>query len=862
MNNINMFQQREEDIRAMKQKYNKKKGLSTSQTSQVLSPPRRTSLLFLLLAVLTATLAATGTARAMTLSPTPREKTWTTDGCVYSIARTTDTIYIGGHFSYVGPFTGTGVPLDTATGKPASAFSMVDGSIHACVSDGKSGWFIGGDFTHVGGVERNHLAHILQGGALDPVWNPDADGPVYALTVSGSMVYTAGGFTHIGGQPRQYLAALDTGTGTATDWNPGVFGYVKALAVSDSGRTVYAGGWFTRIGGQERNNIAALDAVTGAATSWNPNALLSNGTLDPCMVNALAISGAVIYVGGAFSQIGGRQRNSLAALDAATGTATAWNPDTTNGNPFANDTIWDLKLSGGVVYVAGDFSYINGQPRHNIAAIVASTGAVTAWDPDAGNTVSTLAVSEGKIYVGGSFWSIGGQERHYLAALDAVTGKATAWDPGANDGVSALAVSGGQIYAGGAFSSLGGQTRHNIAALDAATGIPTAWNPSADYNVDEDARVNALAISGRTVYAGGAFMAIGGQERHHLAALDAETGAATSWNPDTDDDVYALAVSDKTIYVGGMFGHVGGQPRSHIAAIDATTGVASTWHPRVDDGRVYALAVSDGVVYAGGSFISIDTQSRNGLAALDAATGQVNSWYPKPENAITQFYDIYALAVAKGTVYVGGAFTNIGGQQRSNIAALDAATGNATAWNPGANNEVDSLAIADEAVYAGGTFTSIGGQQRSSIAALDATTGNATDWNPGPERSDFYVPSVRALAASGGIVYVGGFFTNIGGQSHSNFAQFSSGPTLAFQTDDTAGATLTGTSPQVVESGENGTAVTANAPAKYRFVKWTKDGADYSTDNPLTVVNVTGEMTLVAHFEKLPNAAQDWLFYD
>ena len=39
-----------------------------------------------------------------------------------------------------------------------------------------------------------------------------------------------------------------------------------------SGSTVYAGGGFTSIGGQARNSIAALDATTGAATAWDPNA--------------------------------------------------------------------------------------------------------------------------------------------------------------------------------------------------------------------------------------------------------------------------------------------------------------------------------------------------------------------------------------------------------------------------------------------------------------------------------------------------------------------------------------------------------------------------------------------------------------
>ena len=35
--------------------------------------------------------------------------------------------------------------------------------------------------------------------------------------------------------------------------------------------TVVAGGYFTQIGGQPRNDLAALDATSGLATAWDPN---------------------------------------------------------------------------------------------------------------------------------------------------------------------------------------------------------------------------------------------------------------------------------------------------------------------------------------------------------------------------------------------------------------------------------------------------------------------------------------------------------------------------------------------------------------------------------------------------------------
>ena len=94
------------------------------------------------------------------------------------------------------------------------------------------------------------------------------------------------------------------------------------------------------------------------------------------------------------------------------------------------------------------------------------------------------------------------------------------------------------------FTSIGGQTRNRIAALDTTTGLATTWNP------DANSTVNALAVSGSTVYAGGSFGNIGGQARNRIASLDITSGATTSWNPDAGGTVFTLAVSGSTVYAG------------------------------------------------------------------------------------------------------------------------------------------------------------------------------------------------------------------------------------------------------------------------------------------------------------------------
>jgi len=704
-----------------------------------------------------------GAAMAQTID----NKLWVTNGTVNAVVQDGGTIYIGGNFTQVGPATGSAVPLDATTGQPIS-IPKVDGYVKAVTPDGTGGWYVGGRFTHVGGLPRSNIAHILADNSVSD-WNPNANQQVDVLVVSGNTVYAGGEFTSIGGQIRNRIAALDASTGLATAWDPNAGG-IQVLTLVLSGSTVYAGGYFTSIGGQPRNHIAALDASTGLATPWNPNA---NQQVD-----ALVVSGSTVYVGGWFTNIGAQMRNRIAALDASTGLATPWNPD-------SNYPVHTLTVSGTTIYAGGDFYNIGGQDRYGVAALDASSGFATAWNPSGmyfGTTVAALAVSGSTIYVGGNFIGIGGHNRNYLAAVRASNGNPTNWNPNPNSSVWALAVSGNTVFAGGNFTSVGGQGRDNIAALDVSSGIATNWNPAAG------GEVFALAVSGSTVYVGGSFRGIGGQARNSIAALNTSTGSATAWNPNAalsggDAVVSALAVSGSTVYAAGFFTGIGGQARNNIAALDAASGLATPWNPNAGGAtptRVFALALSGNTVYAGGAFNSIGGQARSCIAALDAASGLATPWNPSAGGGVN------ALAVSGSTVYVGGAFAAIGGQMRSRIAALDASSGLPTPWDPNANTgNVSALVVSGSTVYAGGSFTAIGGQLRNTIAALDASSGLATPWNPNPSYGG-NTPSVNALAVTGSTVYAGGTFTEMEGLPRSHIAAISADVTTVSVGDDIA----------------------------------------------------------------------------
>jgi uncharacterized repeat protein (TIGR02543 family) len=73
--------------------------------------------------------------------------------------------------------------------------------------------------------------------------------------------------------------------------------------------------------------------------------------------------------------------------------------------------------------------------------------------------------------------------------------------------------------------------------------------------------------------------------------------------------------------------------------------------------------------------------------------------------------------------------------------------------------------------------------------------------------------------------------------------------TVTFQTDGTPGASLGGETVQTVIHGEDASPVAAQAPASHTFVEWTGTGGFQSASNPLVVTNLTGDMTVTAHFQ-------------
>ena len=286
---------------------------------------------------------------------------------------------------------------------------------------------------------------------------------------------------------------------------------------------------------------------------------------------------------------------------------------------------------------------------------------------------------------------------------------------------------------------------------------------------------------------GGAFSAIDGQARGNLARLKPDGTLDPAWNTATDGLVSSLAVDQSTgaIYVGGNFTQIGGQSRNRIARLAANGSVDAGWNPSAN-GLVYALALhSSGALYAGGAFDQIGSQPRNRIAKLaPGGSGAADAtWNPSANN------EVRTLALASGAVYAGGSFTTIGGQPRKLVARLaDSGTGAADAsWNPSAvGAEIRALAVdSGGAVYAGGRFFEIGGLPRNNIAKLAGSGSGAADANWNASADDL----VMALAVdSSGAVFAGGDFFNIGGQPRTFLAKLAGSGSGAADTSWYTGA--------------------------------------------------------------------------
>ncbi|MGA2555545.1 MAG: hypothetical protein ABSG04_04650, partial [Verrucomicrobiota bacterium] len=173
---------------------------------------------------------------------------------------------------------------------------------------------------------------------------------------------------------------------------------------------------------------------------------------------------------------------------------------------------------------------------------------------------------------------------------------------GMNNRVDALAVSGSSLYAGGYFSAAGPVAANLIAKWDGSVWSALGLGISGGGQFGPV--VDALAVSGTNLYAGGYFTTAGGVPVANVAKWNGSAWSALGSGivrSGYNSTVYALAVSGTNLYAGGWFTMAGGVPANYIAKWDGSVWLALGSGM---DNEVDALAVSGTNLYAGGQFMT------------------------------------------------------------------------------------------------------------------------------------------------------------------------------------------------------------------------------------------------------------------
>ncbi|HEY7257581.1 MAG TPA: hypothetical protein VH459_00865 [Gaiellales bacterium] len=350
------------------------------------------------------------------------------------------------------------------------------------------------------------------GSTPSPSWQ--TNGRVTTITVSGTTAYIGGKFTSLrpSGAPagtgevtRNHAAAINLTTGALLPWNPNVNGLVSAIYVS--GSTAYLGGGFGTVGGVSRKKAAAVNASTGAlVTAFHPRAL--NGE-----VRTIDLSNGHLYMGGAFTT----PRTYSGAFDPATGAfQPAWAPVT--DGPV--DAILTTNDGSNRVVIGGAFNTLNGVSSNAIGAVDPNTGASVTWNwhgPTRGSFRPFDVV--GLSNFGGFMYGAGTGNGGSFMKFNPATGDLV-WIEGVTGNVENVVVIDGIAYAGGHFEAYCGPvlgnnfctrvaSRSHLMAVDDGTGALLPWHPAANSNLG----VFAIAAGPQTLAVGGDFTRLGGQSQ-------------------------------------------------------------------------------------------------------------------------------------------------------------------------------------------------------------------------------------------------------------------------------------------------------------------------------------------------------------
>jgi hypothetical protein len=500
-------------------------------------------------------------------------------GVVYALEHVDDTLYVGGDISQVGL-----LPVYNIARYSGGAWDTLGAGVSSAVyalgaSQGRL--YAGGDFFYAGTSTTLFIAQWT-----GSEWLPVGNGLTFDVTTivpTEEGIYAGGTFAGEIGNLSEGIARWD-----GTQWLPvpGLEGTVHALAPTTTG--VIVGGDIVRAGGNDVGSVAELKLGEWSGLADGP----SLGFYST-IVNAVAVHGEEVIVGGRFTRAGDRPAGFVASWNMVTG---EWS-DLGGG---VNAYVQGLTVTGDSLLVCGQFTRAGESLAYHAAVYDFKTG---GWSPIGRGlywNVLDLAMMDGSVHAASyGVYRVDGIDWTLLGG-------------GINGFVQTILPRNDSLFAGGTFTRAGSNALSGLACLVGAEwfGVGGGTNGT----------ILDMADQNGTLIVGGYFTRAGTTSASNIAAWNGSSWRALGTG--TDDFVTTIEVDGNDLYVGGGFSMAGGAGADYVARW--SNGVWNPLDPGGPDWTVFGSAISGEGVYFGGRF---QEAGNDGVGAL-------TEWVLRPSGVV------------------------------------------------------------------------------------------------------------------------------------------------------------------------------------------------------------------------------------
>jgi hypothetical protein len=764
-----------------------------------------------------------------------------------------------------------------------SAANGPNGNIQQIIRSGNR-IYIKGPFTTFSGVSRNQMAAITFPNISLLPFNPNVNNTIREMATGVSGIYLAGNFSTVGGTGGNYenICKIDYESGLLiTGFRPKLnFGSNIYGSIAEFGDKVIINvdtssnrSWTYKIDNSITNgplipnyhnpvafpivvdNISGLTTYTGLGYGFGFTNIYQGDQSADAGFKVMKKIDDKIYIfarnAGAFIQK--VPRNNAFAVDLNTNRITQWNPNLQMIN--AATSLYSVNNGGQGVYcmhldtgdntltLGGRFNTVNESNnastiRNSIAIVdTISGGLITNLNVNLGLNFDVIALekSGNTLFLGGNFSSGSIPNRyHHFMGLNINTNAPThgfnleinnsllgmnsnKTSNNTNAKVSCMKRKDNLLYVGGSFDIVSGNRRFGIFCLNIQNNTITNF----DLNLDRG-EVKAMDIdeSTNTLYIGGGFRSVLGQERNYGAAINLNNTGLLAWDPELSKEPTSLKVTPSGVVICGTFSNAG-ERRAGLAFFSIESG--TLLKPNINlmtnpFGGVYTTEIHNNVLYANGRIIGASMPQNVGLAGSNTPGNQirynlisghiVTGFVNNRDNAplcIRGGGNVLSTFLESGFMYMGGSFTNVQNMSpstnvnstvtRNRVAWFDLNNQRISGLDYNVNSNVWAIKRKDNFLYLGGEFTSVLGTARNRIARINLNTNTLDGWNPNSNSA------IYDFQFSGNKLFVGGDFTTMSGLSRTRVCRFDVSSASGGALESYAPAILNGGTRKLLVSG-------------------------------------------------------------